>query len=109
MSAFNSVVAQMRCPQCGNVANRLVQFRYGDTWQYEYSLGDKLGWGGNDIGVPDARRVRVAGFAETCPICDSDGSEMIVIVERDVLKEVLPLAGETAPRTGEESYSVEQD
>ena len=50
MSAFNTVTVEQVCPRCQNRIQVRVQFKYGDTWQNEYRLGDRLRWGGNDIG-----------------------------------------------------------
>lgn len=73
MSAFNVVGATLRCPRCGNEYPMPVQFKYGDTWQYDYSTGDTLKWGGNDIGEREAKSVVVYGIGDrACPVCAYD-------------------------------------
>lgn len=37
-------------------------FKYGDSWQHHYVLGDKLNWGGNDVGEPGHKLVVVVGY-----------------------------------------------
>ena len=50
MSAYNTVVLpdEEKCPHCGAAIRRRVQFKYGDTWQHDYMIGDRIKWGGND-------------------------------------------------------------
>lgn len=85
MSAYNRLRAKARCPNCGQTSDQVIQFGFGDAWLHEYSLGDPLRWGGNDIGRPGLRKVVVAGAGEECPVCHSRGEEFSVIVEQDVL------------------------
>lgn len=63
MSAFNTVIVRWRDSANGNVEVR-VQFKYGDTWQHEYRIGDELLWGGNDVGDRNAKKVVVDGVLE---------------------------------------------
>src|SRR5882672_11449163 len=73
MSAFNVVSATLGCPRCGNEYVMPVQFKYGDTWQYEYAIGDALKWGGNDIGERGAKSVVVYAIGDkACPVCGYD-------------------------------------
>jgi hypothetical protein len=69
MGAFNVLLVRTRCASCGEEADLHLQFKYGDTWQMEYKLGDKLRWGGNDIGTSGPRRVVLDAPAEPCPNC----------------------------------------
>jgi hypothetical protein len=70
MSAFNTVSADLVCPSCGASAAVTVQFKYGNTWQFHYSVGDILKWGGNDVGERGRRHVVVDGVVEgACPNC----------------------------------------
>lgn len=66
MAIFNEVRATLRCPECGKAHTAMVQFKFGELWQYEYELGDALRWGAtNDIGN-DQLVARVLGNY-TCP------------------------------------------
>jgi hypothetical protein len=74
---------------------RRVQFKYGDTWDYDYQVGDRISWGGNDKGRP-AHRVQVLGFPEECPVCGYDPAGVYdVFIEDDVIVDVVP--GRTLP------------
>ena len=44
MGAFNRLRAEARCPNCGQTMKQVIQFKFGDTWQYDYDLGDTLRW-----------------------------------------------------------------
>ena len=45
MGAFNTLKAVATCPRCRATVAIQIQFKYGDTWQYEYAIGDSLRWG----------------------------------------------------------------
>jgi len=55
MGAFNRLLTQVECSSCHQTARRRFQFKYGERWQYDYSIGDRLVWGGgdNDTGKPE--------------------------------------------------------
>lgn len=61
MGAFNVVRVHWYNPLTNEVSDIDVQFKYGDTWQYEYEIGDVLKWGGNDIGQKNAKKAVVDG------------------------------------------------
>ena len=66
MSAFNVLQTRVTCPSCTNVQQADIQFRYGDTWQHTYVVGDRLRWGGNDVGEDGFRLVLVDGAGPPC-------------------------------------------
>jgi hypothetical protein len=74
MGAFNTlIVSDAPCPRCGYKQDWRIQFKYGDCWQYEYHIGEKLKWGGNDNGRNVGGRVRTDGIVdidEKCRNCD---------------------------------------
>lgn len=97
MSAYNTVVlpAAEKCPRCGSLIRRRIQFKYGDTRQHDYTIGDRIMWGGNDVGEP-AVLVKVLGYPEGCPVCGDDlGGVFDVIVRNGVIEDVVP--GTTRP------------
>jgi hypothetical protein len=94
MGAFNTVTAEQVCPSCRNAVEARVQFKYGDTWQNEYRLGERLRWGGNDIGVPGRRRVVLDGAGERCPKCGYAEWDFYVLLEDDVITSVKPASGD---------------
>ena len=62
MGAFNEVTGEAVCPACGTSVSVCAQFKYGDKWQFEYSIGDTLRWGELEPkwAVRAARSVRCA-------------------------------------------------
>jgi hypothetical protein len=94
MGAFNTVEIRGTCPCCKKEVNLEVQFKYGDTYQYDYKLGDVITWGGNDIGKPGRSRVVVDGAAgcPNCPGCDFD-LDYEVWLEKDRIVAVKPVTG----------------
>lgn len=77
---------------CGSEVVARVAFHYGHKWQYTYSVGDQLKWGGNDEGEPGHRLVVVRGYGLRCPSCGHPaGVEDFQITIRDgVIERVEP-------------------
>ena len=91
MGAFNVVTTPRRCPKCERLVQVRIQFKFGDTWQYEYQVGDRLRWGGNDIGKPGYRKVVIDGIAEGCPTCGFDEEwNFYIFLENDIIQTVEP-------------------
>jgi hypothetical protein len=92
MGAFNTLVTDVQCSNCNNTYKGNIQFKYGDTWQFEYKLGDKLKWGGNDIGISGSPKVKVYGILhnDTCPICHQINlnEEFDIYVENDIITSI---------------------
>lgn len=108
MSAFNVLSAVVSCPSCGRESQMEIQFKFGNTWQKRYTLGDRLEWGGNAIGVPGLRRVVVEGVGGACPACGTDGFDCDVIIERDVILAARTLASERE-KPVPQGYVVEEE
>ena len=90
MSAFNRVLVGQPCPHCGAVVERAYQFKFGDTWQYDYRLGDRLRWGGNDRGTPGLSSAATECVPEACVRCGFDEDAVYVIrIENDLLVDVV--------------------
>lgn len=85
MGAFNTLEVEASCPNCGTVAELSIQFKYGETWQHSYRLGDRLQWGRNDHGFPGMRKVEVLGTMAPCPSCGKDDADYMVLIKNDVL------------------------
>lgn len=84
MGAFNTVevVRLIPCPRCGDTGLINVQFAYGDTQQYRYSMGDQIRWGGNNVGEPGLGEVRILGTPEYCRVCGMGiDTEYVLVVE----------------------------
>lgn len=107
MSAFNVLAFDTICPYCRMRVTIALQFKYADTWQIEYRIGDKLKWGGNDIGRPGKASVVVDAAAEDCPQCGHDLGDYDVFVEHDVLMNAREASGEY--KYGNADYLVLQE
>lgn len=96
MGAFNTVIAPAACPSCGCEVPTVVQFKYGNTNQLVYRIGDTIGWAGNDIGRPGRSSVVVDGIAETpCPKCGHSGPrDFYVYIQADRIVAVRESTGE---------------
>lgn len=94
MGAFNIVRGTVSCPNCGRSSGFEIQFKYGDTWQHTYVLGERLRWGGNDIGVPGRRRVIVEGVGGPCANCEAGNLDFDVMIKDDVLVGIESVCGE---------------
>lgn len=86
MGAYNILTVGITCESCKQHYITNLQFRFGDTWQHQYVIGDNIKWGGNDIGNAGLEHVKVYGLAETsiCPNCGHPNSEEYdIIVNND--------------------------
>ena len=96
MSAFNILKADCECSNCKKFYKGTIQFKYGDTWQYEYQIGDQLKWGGNDIGLNSARKVKIYGVLENniCTICnqENDNNEFDIFIQKNTIERLETLA-----------------
>ena len=98
MGLFASVFASVRCPRCGDIEDREVQFKFGDVWSPVYHLGDELRWDERD--VPLRRRTNrgrrvdeqlfVTGRCDPCRSCGLAHSEAIVVIEGNRIVRVDP-------------------
>jgi hypothetical protein len=93
MGAYNSVTI----PWSGAEGEELlltVQFKYGDTWQHKYELGDELRWGGNDVGRRTAGRVVVDGALEGQPPVAGIPDDFEVHIVANRIVSVVPASGQ---------------
>ncbi len=105
MSAFNIVNVSWINDKTGRKEELRIQFKFGDTWQYEYHVGDKIRWGGNDIGPKDAKYVVVDGVLE------DESSEGIpedfeVYIRDGAIEKVVPASGGFDFVSSPENYIV---
>lgn len=100
MGFFNTVTAPLLCATQDHVADFRVQFKYGETRQHDYLIGDRLIWGSDgqgavgplDEGEPGHKRVVVDAEAERCPICGAEGPRCEVWIENDRIVAVKPFS-----------------
>jgi hypothetical protein len=79
-----------------------VQFKFGETWQYEYNVNDVLRWGRNNVGVPGLAKVIADGVAEDCPSCGfREEWKFYIVIERDRITNVTPADGRYKFGSGE--------
>jgi hypothetical protein len=90
MGAFNTLVAETTCPSCGKKAIFEIQFKFGDTWQYHYTIGEKLRWGGNDKGFPNLPNAKIEGVGGPCPYCKEDCMDFDISLKYDEISGVEP-------------------
>jgi hypothetical protein len=105
MSAFNTIQDEANCPSCGARGIFEVQFKYGNTWQLHYQLGDTLRWGGNDIGVFTTKKVAVEGIGDKCTACGHDMLEFDLMIVGNVLTELIGV-GESRATESELGYRL---
>lgn len=89
MGAFNILTSKITCPVCKKDGVFEIQFKYGDVWQKEYKVGQSVAWGGNDIGLPNLKKVLVEGIGGPCPNCGTDFINFNLILESDVIVDVI--------------------
>lgn len=94
MGAFNVVKIPEKCKNCGQNIERRVQFKYGEVWQHEYTVGDELIWGANNLGNPQFTQVVVDGAGEDCPNCRSFGEDYEIWVTNGKLSDVKRATGQ---------------
>jgi hypothetical protein len=110
MSAFNVLKANVHCSNCNTFYEASIQFKYGDIWQLKYRVGDKIKWGGNDIGKPNMHKAKVYGILEEdkCKNCGEINSinEFDIYLKDDVIIEVKPMENITEYFSTEGNYFV---
>jgi len=88
LGAFNILKVSLQCESCRHTYPANIQFKFGHTWQIEYEVGDRVKWGGNDIGFANTPYVKVYGIAESsvCPSCQkANNDEFDMIVKNDLI------------------------
>jgi hypothetical protein len=72
MGSFNILYCIVNCPHCGHEQEARIQFKYGNTWQFKFQMGDDIKWGGNDIGNHHIQSVMAYGIIEStlCIYCN---------------------------------------
>lgn len=96
MSSFNVLITEVTCPNCGKKHEARIQFKFGNTWQLQYKIGDTVTWGGNDIGSPDFNEVKAYGIIEStrCPYCNEQNivEEYDILIKKNVIMGISPMA-----------------
>jgi hypothetical protein len=95
MGAFNKLKTDIKCENCSHLFAVNIQFKFGDTWQYEMVIGDEIKWGGNDKGEPGNATVMVYGMAEdaNCRECGfANQEEFDILIKDNVISKVSTMA-----------------
>jgi len=92
VGAFNVIIFEHH-DTAGRMRTLRAQFKYGDTWQYEYRIGDELRWGGNDIGRMGHQRVAVDAILENDDGPPGLEEDLIVTIDNNILVSVEPNTG----------------
>ncbi|GGJ57748.1 HEAT repeat domain-containing protein [Deinococcus roseus] len=93
MGTFNTFILHQPCAHCQVEIDQHIQFKYADTWQHTYHLGDTLEWGGNQTGNPAQGLVVLDAATEDCPHCGHDEEFYVVFVEDNRLVGAAPNQG----------------
>jgi hypothetical protein len=93
MGAYNFVKSLQQCPNCGHTSEFSIQFKYGEVWQYEYVVGDRIVWGKVNVGAKNYKTVVVDGVGEECPICRAFGQDFEVWIEKSKIIRVVLASG----------------
>lgn len=109
MGAFNTLTTELQCQNCTMGFDARIQFKFGDKWQYEYLIGDKIKWGGNDEGIHDLKNVKVYGILENdvCTTCGHKNPEVFdIYLSHDVIKEVRAMPNDKGRHYGGEGHCI---
>ncbi len=91
MGMFNTLFAEITCENCHHRQVEQIQFKFADTWLFEYRIGDRLQWGGNDKGRPGLSMVKVLGclVAKCCTVCRHPYHyDYDIIISHDIIKSI---------------------
>ena len=104
------LLSEVRCSHCGDGYEGRVQFKYGNAWQHIYRIGDKIEWGGNDVGKPRKRHVKVYGILENdiCPACGlaNEANEFDIQIENDIIVGMSKIQDVKDYSTGERDFVI---
>ena len=110
MGSFNILITEIECSNCEVKSPVRIQFKFGNTWQLHYKIGDAITWGGNDIGNPNLTNVKAYGIAEStiCPSCNEDRipEEYDVFIKDNVITGVAPMKNIDDYLAGNAEYVV---
>jgi hypothetical protein len=114
MGAFNILNVETCCPNCGKKYTARIQFKFGETWQLEYNIGDKIIWGLNNKGIQGLDKVYVYGSLENdkCSYCGLSGlqTRYDIVIIKDVIIGVRPMQDDTIYyEVEDQNYAVAND
>lgn len=104
MGLYSTIKTAARCGNCKWEGEVEIQFKYGNLYAHEYSVGDPVIWGRTQVGEPGLTRVVVEGVG-TCPRCDAE-INCNIYVDHDVIQKVEISHGEYDYFHGEGDYVI---
>ncbi len=78
MAIINELLLTTRC-SCGELGERVIQFRYGHLRLHRYSIGSRIHWDEPSVGSPSEEFAIVDGWLVACPGCGFDGEIWVLI------------------------------
>lgn len=109
IGAYNILKMNINCKYCNALSVVNIQFKFADTWQHQYRIGEKVMWGGADIGIPGLDKVNVYGVSELdkCPTCGHPlPYEYDILIEDDIIKQVKPINNLGDHNTNDGNYII---
>lgn len=99
MGLFNTIQIEMPCPAGGERDTFAIQFKYGETYQHEYELGQRIRWGHPKLnqGVPGYRKVQVDACGGDCRHCQVEFFNCAVVLEYGQIVSVEPIHEDPSP------------
>jgi len=94
MGTYNTLKVDEQCLSCGASFILNIQFKFGETWLYNYRLGEKIKWGSANNGIPNLDKVKVYGVSESdhCPHCKNPIlGEYDIIMNKDIINSIVPM------------------
>jgi hypothetical protein len=91
MGAFNTLHTPINCTNCAHSFDIRVQFKFGEVWQYQYYLKNKIKCRSNDNRFSGHFKVEVYGIAENvkCPYCEyANSEEYDILIEDNVIRKI---------------------
>jgi len=109
MGIINFLTAHVLCPNCKEQSKFKIQFRYGETWNHEYKLGDIVKWGVNEIGKKGLKKVKVGGTGGPCSICKADSLNFEIEINHDRIDNITGLDHEKEYPSKEGYYEIVEE
>lgn len=104
MGLYSTIRTLLRCGQCGHEGEVEVQFKYGNLWAHEYTVGDAIIWGRTQVGDSSEVLVAAIGIAG-CPTCDQD-VYFDVLIDCGRIRSVQSSSGKYDYHHGEGDYVI---
>jgi hypothetical protein len=85
MGLFSTLIVDSKCANCGMDTTLHIQFKYGELWNYCYSLNDEIRCEDEKAVEKSRKLVVLDGAAEECKHC-CKYVDYLIFVEKGVIK-----------------------